>query len=130
MEHYDSIRRLIDTVRQRWLRLRAFRATVRAALIAAAVIGATLGAVRWMTGHPGVLAAATVLALAAVLGLCVWSLAPLRRRPSDAQVARFIEERAPELEDRLASAVDVASANVAPSPFTDLAVADAARRAD
>src|SRR5258708_7710099 len=130
MEHYDSIRRLIDTVRQRWLRLRAFRATVRAALIGAAVIGGTLVAVRWMTGHPGVLAAATVLALAAVLGICVWSLAPLRRRPSDAQVARFIEERAPELEDRLASAVDVASAKVAPSTFTDLAVADAARRAD
>src|SRR5437870_12015792 len=138
MEHYDSIRRLIDTVRRRWLRLRAFRATVRAALVAAVLLGVTLVAVRWMAGHPGVLAGSAVAALAAAIGAAAWSLAPLlRRRPSDARVARFIEERAPELEDRLVSAVDVVGKRThgygtqssARSAFDDLAVADAARRA-
>ncbi|HEV3140946.1 MAG TPA: hypothetical protein VGY57_10540, partial [Vicinamibacterales bacterium] len=134
MQDYQSIRRLIDAVRRRWLRVRAFRATIQAALVVAFVIGATLIAVRWMTGHPGVLAASAVTAVAAVLAAAVWSLAPLRRRPSDAQVARFIEERSPTLEDRLASAVDVAAKRdgqtSAISAFDDLAVSDAARRAD
>ena len=129
MEHYDSIRRLIDAVRRRWLRVRALRATARAALAAAIVTAGLLIAVRWMTGHPAVLAVAAAAALLVVSAVCVWALLPLRWRPSDAQVARYIEERAPQLEDRLVSAVDVAS-NATPPPFRDLAIADAARRAD
>ena len=35
------------------------------------------------------------------VGALVWAFWPLRRVPSDAQVARFIEERAPSLDDRL-----------------------------
>ena len=129
MEQYDSIRRLIAVVRSRWTRMRALRATIRAALAAGIVIGVMLVAVRWMTGHPGVLAAATLATLAFVIGALLWCLAPLRRRPSDAQVARFIEEHAPQLEDRLASAVDAAGTPT-PTPFRDLAIADAARLAE
>jgi len=129
MDQYDSVRRLIDTVRSRWIRMRAFRATIRAALAGGFLIGVMLVGVRWMTGYPGVLAAATVVTLGVAFGAALWFLAPLRRRPSDAQVARFIEERAPQLEDRLATAVDAAAAP-APTPFRDLAIADAARRAE
>src|SRR5215467_3629846 len=116
MEQYDSIRRLIDAVRRRWIRMRALRAAMRAALAAGLVIGVMLVAVRWMTGHPGILAGSTVATLTVVVAALGWYLAPLRRRPSDAQVARFIEERAPQLEDRLATAVDAAGAST-PTPF-------------
>ncbi len=39
------------------------------------------------------------------LAALVWGLLPLRRRPTDRQVARFIEEREPSLDDRLVTAV-------------------------
>jgi len=45
-------------------------------------------------------------ALLLAIGLAGWSLWPLRRLPTDRQVARFIEERCPDLEDRLAK-VDI-----------------------
>src|SRR6266487_2604704 len=67
------------------------------------------------------------LSAAAALGRAWW---PLRRAPGDIQVARFIEERAPSLEDRLVSAVDVSNpAHAASTVFADLMLADAARRA-
>jgi Domain of unknown function (DUF4175) len=128
----DSVRELVDRVRTRWRAQRLFEATVRGALAAAAAIGVALVAARWSTGAPGLLAfviAAALLLAAAALGRAFW---PLRRSPGDIQVARFIEERAPALEDRLVSAVDVANpapTTSAASPFADLMMADAGRRA-
>src|SRR5262249_18148090 len=57
-----------------------------------------------------------------VLAICLW---PLRRAPQDANVARFIEERAPSLDDRLVSAVDVVQAKSADGKSTMPALADA-----
>src|SRR5581483_1850772 len=55
---------------------------------------------------------------------------PLRKRVSDAQVARLIEERHRGLEDRLVSAVEVAdeSARAASPAIVDRLVDDASRR--
>jgi hypothetical protein len=108
-------------------------AIVRASLAASAVLGLSLAAVRVAsisTHAPGVLAAVGAAALVMALAAMAWGLLPLRHVPSDARVARFIEERVPALEDRLATAVDVqaqpgrASALLR-APF----VADVAKRA-
>src|SRR2546422_973711 len=130
MEQYTEIRALIDRVRKRWRAQRLFEATVRGALAGAAAIGVGLVAIRWSEGAPLLLAAtigASLLLAAAALGCAWW---PLRRSPGDIQVARFIEERAPGLEDRLVSAVDLSNpVHTSPTPFADLMLADAARRA-
>src|ERR1700680_5112940 len=108
--HQQQIRELLDRVRSRWQRLSAFRATVRGALAASAVLAVALVLTIWTTRSPMALAAlgvaATVLAIAAL----VWGLWPVRRAPSDTQLARFIEEKEPSLDDRLASAVDLLAA--------------------
>ena len=41
--------------------------------------------------------------LAAAVGAFVWNLSPLRRPPTARRLARFIEERVPGLDDRLAT---------------------------
>ena len=126
----DSVRELIDRVRTRWRAQRLFEATVRGALAAAAAIGVALVAARWSAGAPTRLAFLIGISLvlaAAALGRAFW---PLRRSPGDIQVARFIEERATALEDRLVSAVDLDSpTHATPTPFADLMLADAGRRA-
>ncbi len=85
----------------------------------------------WTTRTPVALALLGLVALALVAGAIVWGFWPVRRTPSDAQVARFIEERDPSLDDRLASAVDLLVArreSEAPGLAAPM-VADAARRA-
>jgi hypothetical protein len=64
----------------------------------------------------------------------VWGLKPLRRAPTDAQLARLIEERVPALDDRLATALDavaVALQRGGPPPLLlGPLVEDTARRVD
>ncbi len=130
MQHDETIRTLIARVRGRWRALHAFQATVRAALAAAAVLLVALFAARWTLNAPGVLVAIAIIALASTIVALAWGFWPLRTSPDDRQVARFIEEHAPALEDRLASAVDVAKpARSGASTLADLVLADAARRA-
>src|SRR6266849_6054470 len=129
--HRQEIRELLDRVRSRWQRLSAFRATVRAALAASGVLAVALGLTFWTTRSPLALAALGVVATALAIAALVWGLWPVRRAPSDARLARFIEESEPSLGDRLASAVDLlASGREADvSRLAGLMVADAARRA-
>ena len=109
MDAYREIDDLIKRVRARWRGLVALRAGAVAAVGIAVVFAIALLVARW-TGHSPVGLAttgvATFLAALAVLLLVVW---PIRRAPTDAQVARFIEEQEPSLDDRLVSAVDVAT---------------------
>jgi uncharacterized protein DUF4175 len=130
MQDYNEIRELIDRVRTRWRTLRAFDAILRAAVTAAVVIGAALFVTRWAEGRPGLLVAVAAAALVlAVIGV-VRALWPLRQVPGDRQVARYIEERTPALDDRLVTAVDVAARqNSAPTPIAEPMLADAAKRA-
>ena len=108
MQHYETIRELIDRVRARWRALCAMRAFVRGALIAAAVLGLAVLASRWTIGAPVVLMLVAAAAVLTAVAALTWCLAPLRHVPADGKVARFIEERAPSLDDRLVTAVDVA----------------------
>lgn len=105
-QHYDSIRELLRAVRRRWRALRICEASTRAALSASVALAAGLVAAAAVGRSPLALAAIGVCTFLFVFGALVWALAPLRRIPTDVRVARFIEERAPGLDDRLVSAVD------------------------
>ena len=127
MQDYQVIHELIGRVRSRWRALCALQALVRGALIAAIIVGVAVIAARWTTGAPVVLMVMAAIALIMAVGALTWCLAPLRRVPLDSRVARYIEERAPSLDDRLVSAVDVAQTKTAPA-FANAMLADAARR--
>src|SRR4051812_41073444 len=107
---YEPIRRLLATVRARHRAVEVFRGVIRAALLTSAVIGLSLAG-----ASAASLAARSPLALAFVGGVAVllavagtaWALLPLRWQPSNLRVARYVEERVPSLEDRLATAVDL-----------------------
>src|SRR5262245_30448326 len=128
MQHYDTIRELIDRVRRRWRTQQAFEAIARAALAAVIVVGVALTAALFTSGQPGVLAMIGIAAVVLTLAALVWGLLPLRRIPGDRQVARFIEERSPELDDGHVSAVDVATGEGQTAREARM-LADAARRA-
>src|SRR5438128_2510395 len=101
MQQYDEIRQLIDRVRLRWRALVALRALGRGVLVATVVIGAALIGSRWTGGAPIALIVLAAAAAVGAAGAAAWCLAPLRRVPGDRQVARYIEERAASLDDRL-----------------------------
>ena len=123
----NDIRLLIGRVRRRWRAQHVCHAAVRVALYGVAAVGVALVAATWILDAPRLLAAIAAAAACAALAAIVWTCAPLRRRPTDAQVARFIEERAPELEDRLVTAVDNAAPGrthgSVPTVFADLLIA-------
>jgi hypothetical protein len=128
-EQYQSIANLLDRVRVRWRRLVAFRATMQAALGAAVVLLAFDLLARLTTRAPLALAAFGVFALVLVIAAVARGLLPLRQAPSDARIARFIEERKTELDERLVSAVSVVAQQTAPPRLAASMVGDAARAA-
>ena len=129
-QHHRQIRVLLARVRARWRRLVAFQAAARASLAVSGVLAVALFLTYWTTRSPIALAAIALIALALAAGALVWGLWPAREIPSDARVARFIEETEPSLDDRLASAVDLAASpggEARPALAVPM-VADAARR--
>jgi len=127
MQHYETIRELIDRVRGRWRALCAMRAFVRGALIAAAALGLAVLASRWTIGAPVVLMLVAAAAVVTAVAALTWYLAPLRHVPADGKVARYIEERTPSLDDRLVTAVEIAHSDRAPG-LAEMMLADMARR--
>src|SRR5262245_4103318 len=103
-----DIGELIDRVRARWRRLIVLKASVVAALTATGVLLGALVVARWTGRSATALAVTGAVALVLMLAAAIRALWPARRVPTDAQVARFIEEREPSLDDRLVSAVHVA----------------------
>jgi hypothetical protein len=127
-EHYQPIANLLERVRVRWRRLVAWRVTMRAALGAIAVLAAFDLLSRFTTRAPLTLAVLGVLAIAVLVGAVARALLPLREAPSDARIARFIEERKTELDERLVSAVTAAQ-HAAPPRLAASMINDAARAA-
>jgi hypothetical protein len=107
MDAHQPIRALIAQVRRRWRTGRLFHVAALAAVLASVTLIAAYVAARWADGSPVALTATGMLALLILGGLIGWAAALVRRGPSDRQLARFIEERVPSLEDRLVTAVDV-----------------------
>ena len=121
-----DITALLRAVRRRWAAARLMTAAARTAGAATLVLATLLGVDRLLGPNDGLLAAVGVLAAGLILGLAIRFFLPFRTLPDDRQVARFIEEHCPELEDRLASAVAV---RPPASPLGRLVLDDAARRA-
>ena len=96
---------LLGHVRNRWRALTALRAWSRGAAMAAGLLALALLAHRLVHPEGVALVLLWAAAAAAVLTILVASMAPVRRTPHDLQMARFIEERCPELEDALVTAV-------------------------
>lgn len=117
---------LLRSVRRRWMAARLLRGLAWSASAASLALAAVLAVDLLLAPSDLVMAllAADLAGAAAVFA--VWSLWPLRRAPSDRQVARYVEERCPRLQDRLASAVDPRAAH---SSFGGRVLDEAARRA-
>ena len=108
-EQFRPIQELLDRVRTRWRRLVLLEMTTRGALAGTVIVGFAFALSFWISRAPLALAVVGVVASVAGLAALVWAAWPARHVPSDRSVARYIEERAPALDERLVSAVDVAS---------------------
>lgn len=128
---YRGIGELIARVRARWRRLVFLRAALVAALAVAGVLAAGLVLASASGRSANALAAVGVVTAVVALAVAIRALRPARRVPSDLQVARFIEEHEPSLDDRLVSAVDVngPSSPSGPPLLARAMLADAERRA-
>jgi hypothetical protein len=105
------IRRLLRAARRRWFWHTAFGCAAHGLFSVAVVFAAWFATRMAVPGARGAvaLAAGTAIALSAAI---VWAVWPMRRRPTDAQVARFVEERCPQLEDRLVTAVECGAGQI------------------
>ena len=132
MDRSEQLREFLAAVRRRWFADEAMRVAARAS--AAAAIPGAVGLAAYGLLTPGgaglvLLASATLLASLGAAGLVVRRMHP---RPTEEQVARFVEERAASIEgvrpfdDALVTAVD--SHLVADPAFRPLLVAAAVRR--
>ncbi len=108
-EHYQPVADLLQRVRTRWRQLVLLRALVRAALAAAMVLGGVLLVAQALPRAPMALALVGGSGVVLTALALVWGLWPARDVPSDARLARFVEERCSGLDQRLVSAVDVAT---------------------
>ena len=131
---YESIRRLLARVRERYRAVEVCGAIVRMALSVSAIVALALAAQALTlrtVRSPIALMVIAVLALVFAGAAAVWAANPLRRRHDNLQTARFVEERVPSLDDRLVTAVDVVeSAHDRARPFAQPLLEDASRRAD
>ena len=126
-EHLAELRAALAGVRRRWVATRALRAVARLLVGVCGAVTFLLAAEFWLAPPdlPMLWLAATVLLATTLFAARV--LWPLRERPSDRRVARLVEERCPEFEDRVASATELAERGAA-AAFYQLVVADAAKK--
>lgn len=130
-EDLKRIRQLLRAARRRWFWHTILRCTSRTALASAVVLLLAWAIARGfhVQSATAVGTGAGVSAIA-LLAAWIWAMWPLRRRPSDAQVARFVEEHIPHLEDRFVTAVECSrQRSAAGEPFAALLFHDAARAA-
>lgn len=123
--HAGELRAFLRAVRRRWRTAAALRGLARMTGAGAAGLGVVLVLDRVAAPADLPLLATAAVVLLAVAAFTLRTFWPLRRPPSDRQVARYVEERCPELEDRLASAAGLPDA--APAPFRAVVLRDAVR---
>ncbi|MBP1596454.1 MAG: putative rane protein, partial [Acidobacteria bacterium] len=125
MRPYQSLLARIRLVRRRW-RLQkiakglAFLLAVTIALLILGVWGADLFGFR-----PGAVWAMRLITGGAAIFVAVrFFVLPLRRRLSDLQIAQYVEERYPQLEDRLVAAVEFGEDKAMSPGMLDLLIRD------
>jgi hypothetical protein len=123
----QTLRGWLDGLRRRWQALTRLRVSARQAAAVAVIAGAAwaIDAATSPTGLAlvGLFVLAILAAVAAVIGL----QAPLRRPPSDRQLARLAEEQNGALDDVVVTATERLSAD-APGPLDGLLVRAAEAR--
>jgi len=108
MSHHDELLRIIRDVRSRWrwkIVLRSVTVLVGAAVLTLLAVAYGLEQFRFSPGSIVAFRVVTYVALV-VLGWFFF-VRPLGRRVSDQQVALYLEEHEPSLQEMLLSAVDV-----------------------
>jgi hypothetical protein len=126
-EHYNELTAILRRVRLRWRAMTALRAWSWAAAAASVVLLAVLVAHQLLAPEGTALVVLWGVGVLAALLAISWIVVPLRRSPGDQQVARFVEECCPELEDSLITAVTERS-NPERRALLAAVVADALRR--
>jgi hypothetical protein len=125
-----ELKAILADVRRRWMLRRVLRASTLGTVAAATVLLAGLVAVLLVArdGLP-LLVTTVIVVLAAVLAIsrALW---PCRSVPTDLQVARFVEERVPDLDDVLVTAVEYAARDDASPPMRAALGTDAVRALD
>ncbi len=129
MTSYQSLLSRIRVVRRRWRVQRlakglALFLVLTLALLLLGIWGADLFGFR----PAAVWAMRVITGIATVYVAFRFFIAPLRRRLSDIQIAQYIEERYPNLEDRLITAVEFGEGrNISPG-MLDLLIKDAVQK--
>ena len=126
-ERSGQLQAILGEVRRRWTRRSWLHAATLAAAATATVVLAGWGATALVArdGLPLLAVAALVFITAIfVIGRAYWGV---HRAPTDRQIARFIEEREPGLDDVVATAIDYAARPDASPRMRDALQADAAR---
>lgn len=125
--HEQELRARLEQVRRRWLRAEGFLALTKAFVAIALLLAASWTLAATVPLNGGSLVVVMTLTAASAVVLVSWALWPLRTVLPPERLARFIEEKSPDLEDRVVSAVQVLERPGA-SPFEALVVRDAAVR--
>jgi hypothetical protein len=119
---------VLRSVRAQWFRLVALRVAARVMVCLAMILGVAAVLERAATlPDPALLVFAGVTA-AVALGATAVLVLPLRRRPDHRQVARYLEERFPDCDDAIVSAVDVEHATPDDHGFAALVIRAACSR--
>ena len=126
-EGHAELLALIARTRNRWRAVTALRVWMRAAVVAVVALGLALLTHLTMQPAGGALVALWTAAVAVAAAAMFWAVASLRRAPGNGQLARFIEERCPELEDSLVTAVAHGASE--PQLMSAAMLEDAVRRA-
>jgi hypothetical protein len=112
---HNELRAVLAEVRRRWarrIRLNAWATGAVAATMLLAVGALTV----WLLASEGLaLAFVVLLVMMAVAVTLVCAARPLRRPPTDVQLARFIEERAGGLDDMVVTAVQHGASSALPA---------------
>jgi hypothetical protein len=119
---------IVRRARRRWRAMAALRAWTLASAVMTLTLGMALVAQRAMAPQGVWLIAWWSITVVTALFSAAWLLAPLRRVPGDGTVARYIEERFPDLEDTLVTSIAHARADDT-RPIVAAVLDDAVRRA-
>ena len=104
MDARSEIRSTLTRIRRRWFALVWLRVGAWAVAAIAVTLLAGVSLVRLADLRGGRLLIVAVATSAMAVGAALTIAWPWRRRPTDLQVARYIEERQPDLDDSLAAA--------------------------
>lgn len=129
MTHSQELKAGLARARGRWRRVALLRGFGLASAAASVLVALALAI--YVVARPtgGTLIALAVAALFGALTCFAYAGWMLRRSPSDRRVARFVEERIPELEDRVATAVEFGEQHAEThTPVVECLLADAVAR--